>query len=239
MPFLASQAHAFGAEGAFHVRPLKLDKSLADDPRASAASRWAWELVRRTSAPAQLVPQSVSADDPQLLAEPFVIWWGTKAVRPLSEPEIKGLRQYLKLGGVLFVDDSKPQLGEFGQSVRREMERVLPDSPVVQLPRQHVVYKTYYLLDRPVGREKGPDHLDAIVAGKNLRVVFSSHDLLGALARVPGEENWSFKVAGGARQREMATRLAVNLAMYVLCLDYKDDQVHAQELMRRRDRQRR
>jgi hypothetical protein len=34
-------------------------------------------------------------------------------------------------------------------------------------------------------------------------------------------------------------RLAVNLAMYVLCLDYKDDQVHAEELMRRRGRVRR
>jgi hypothetical protein len=41
------------------------------------------------------------------------------------------------------------------------------------------------------------------------------------------------------QQRELAIRLAVNIAMYVLCLDYKDDQVHAEELMRRRGRQRR
>ena len=40
-------------------------------------------------------------------------------------------------------------------------------------------------------------------------------------------------------QRELAQRLAINLAMYVLCLDYKDDQVHAEELMRRRGRLRR
>ena len=34
-------------------------------------------------------------------------------------------------------------------------------------------------------------------------------------------------------QREHAIRLAVNIAMYVLCSNYKDDQVHAPFLMRR------
>jgi hypothetical protein len=38
----------------------------------------------------------------------------------------------------------------------------------------------------------------------------------------------------GEAQRERAVRLAVNLAMYVLCSNYKDDQVHAPFLMRRR-----
>ena len=41
-------------------------------------------------------------------------------------------------------------------------------------------------------------------------------------------------VPGGELQREHATRLAVNVAMYVLCSNYKDDQVHAPFLMRRR-----
>lgn len=239
IPLLSSPAQAFGTEGAFHVRPLAVDPPMAGDPRATAVSRWAWELVRRTSAPARLVPQTVAADAPTLLSEPFTIWWGAKSVRALSDAEVRGLRQYLKLGGILFVDDSDPKSGEFGRSVRREMERVLPQSAVVRLPQRHVVYKSYYLLERPVGRVSGPDYLEAIVDGKSLQVVFSSHDLLGALAREPGDDNWSLTVAEGPRQRELATRLAVNVAMYVLCLDYKDDQVHAKELMRRRDRRRR
>ena len=41
-------------------------------------------------------------------------------------------------------------------------------------------------------------------------------------------------VPGGDLQRERAIRLAVNIAMYVLCSNYKDDQVHAPFLMRRR-----
>ena len=39
-------------------------------------------------------------------------------------------------------------------------------------------------------------------------------------------------------QRERVTRMAVNVAMYVLCSTYKDDQVHAPALMRRRSGER-
>jgi len=38
----------------------------------------------------------------------------------------------------------------------------------------------------------------------------------------------------GERQREQAIRLSVNIVLYALCLDYKDDQVHAPFIMRRR-----
>lgn len=203
----------------------------------SGLSRWSWELIRRTSAPARLTVGAVAADSTDLLAEPFTVWLGSDAVAPLSEPEVRGLRQYLALGGVLFVDDSDPANGAFGRSVRRELRRILPESPLVPLPAQHVLYKSYYLLDRPVGRVEGPPHLEAISSGKSLRVLLSSHDLVGALAQLRGG-GFTFAIEPD-HQRELAMRLAVNLAMYVLCLDYKDDQVHAEELMRRRGRQRR
>jgi hypothetical protein len=64
--------------------------------------------------------------------------------------------------------------------------------------------------------------------------VYSSHDLLGALA-TDAEGTASLEVVpGGEAQREKAIRLAVNLAMYVTCSTYKDDQVHAEHIMRRR-----
>jgi hypothetical protein len=150
---------------------------------------------------------------------------------------VRGLRQFLKLGGVMVVDDATVGGGPFGQSVRRELRRVLPESPVVKLANSHVIYKTYYIIDRPVGRGLGPPHVEAIVRGKNAQVLLLSHDLLGALARK--NSAWALEVEpGGERQRQYAIRLAVNLAMYVLCSDYKDDQVHAPWLMRRRARQR-
>jgi hypothetical protein len=226
---------AFGQDGSFHPRLLRTGSQMPTEAHRSGTARWSWELIRRTSAPARLTASDVAADDSALLDEPFTVWLGGQAVAPLSEPEIRGLRRYLALGGVLFVDDSDPASGDFGKSARNELQRVLPESPSIRLPSQHVLYKSYYLIDRPLGRVEGPPYLEAIVSGKVLRVLFSSHDLIGALAR-SNDEGWTF--AMDAQQRELAIRLAVNLAMYVLCLDYKDDQVHAEELMRRRGRQR-
>jgi Domain of unknown function (DUF4159) len=236
---LPTRALAFGQDGAFHPRLLKVGDRSADASHESGLSRWSWELIRRTSAPARLTINAVPADGVELLEEPFSVWIGSGAIAPLSEPEVRGLRQYLTLGGVIFVDDAKPETGDFGRSVRRELQRVLPESPIVRLPAQHVVYKSYYLLDRPVGRVEGPPHLEAINSGKMARVLLASHDILGALAVQPSGGPTFQVEPGGQEQRELAVRFAVNLAMYVLCLDYKDDQVHAEELMRRRGRQRR
>ena len=231
------QVQAFGQAGAFHPRLLKAGGNDWSG-RASAPGRWAWELIRRTSAPGRLTAGRVAADQPELLAEPFVLWAGRSAVAPLSGPELTGLRRFLRLGGVMVVDDTEPASGAFNRSVRRELERVLPESPIVKLDPSHVVYKTYYIIDRPVGRVLGLPHLDAIVRGRSAQVILLAHDLLGALAR-SRSGSWAFDVVpGGVRQRELAVRLAINLAMYLLCSDYKDDQVHAPWLMRRRARRR-
>jgi hypothetical protein len=235
----APAARAFGQEGAFHPRVLSAGLRPPDGLRSNGPASWSWELIRRTSAPARLTVDTVAADSQQLLEEPFSVWFGSAAVEPLSEPEVRGLRTYLSLGGVLFVDDSDPERGYFGRSVRRELSRILPESPVVRLPDQHVLYKSYYLLDRPVGRVEGPPYLEAIHSGKMASVLLSSHDLLGALTQEKGGGYALPVEPGGQEQRELALRLGINLAMYVLCLDYKDDQVHAEELMRRRGRQRR
>lgn len=233
IPFLAKNAAAFGNDGAFHPRPLLVGATKWEGDRITAPARWAWELIRRTSAPSRLVTEPTGAASTSLLLEPFCVWSGAGPVAPLSAAEVKGLQRFLKLGGVLFVDDSNPAMGTFGSSVRRELARVIANSPPVALPTSHVIYKSYYLIEKPVGRLQGPDHMEAIFDGKRVQVLLSSHDLLGALART--ESGWTLPVdSNSEQQREMAIRMAVNIAMYVLCSDYKDDQVHAKALMRRR-----
>jgi hypothetical protein len=145
---------------------------------------------------------------------------------------------------MLVVDDADPRSKAFGRSARRELARVLPESPPVRIDATHVLYKSYYLLDRPVGRVLGPPHVDAIVRGKSAQVLFLEHDLLGALAEEG--DGWALplegvddrasaqRVRGIADQRERAIRFAVNIAMYALCSDYKDDVVHAPSILKRR-----
>jgi hypothetical protein len=228
-------ASAFGEAGGFRARLLAAGKSRPDEARAAGAARWGLELVRRTSAPARQESESVAADRPALFREPFAVWSGSDDVGALSLSEVSGIERFLRLGGTLVVDDADPATGVFGRSARRELLRALPESPPVRLEPSHVVYKTFYLLDRPVGRLLGPPHVDAIVRGRNAVVLFLAHDLLGALAR--RGDGWAHPVEpGGQEQRERALRFAVNIAMYVLCSDYKDDVVHAPFLMQRRGR---
>jgi len=240
---LPRPARAFGEEGAFHPRILLTGNAKWEGVRATAPARWAFELVQRTSAPARLTPGTVRADDPALLAEPFAIWGGDSDVPPLTSREVSGLRRFIALGGVLLVDDFSPtyaadypdRSGAFGRAARRELARVIPDGSPIPIGTENVVFRSFYLLRRAVGRVEGPQKLDAIVRGGAVQVIFSAHDLMGALARAPGGIQPLSVTPGGDVQREKAIRLAVNIAMYVLCSNYKDDQVHAPFLMRRRN----
>jgi uncharacterized protein DUF4159 len=234
---LPRPAHAFGDAGAFDPRVL-LTGNQTGPAHESAPAQWSWELVQRTSAPARLRPTVVHADEPSVVGAPFLFWSGAVELEPLTGAEIGGLRRFFSLGGVLLVDDAAPgehgEIGAFGRSARREIARVLPDATPIALDLEHVVYKSFYFVRRAVGRVEGPPSLDAIVRGGQAQVLFSEHDLGGALAR-GASGIWERPVVpGGDLQREHAIRLAVNIAMYVLCSNYKDDQVHAPYLMRRR-----
>lgn len=234
---LPRPARAFGDYGAFDPRIL-LTGSQQNTAHPDAPPRWAWELVQRTSAPARLHPSTVRASDAAIVDAPFLYWSGDTAVDTLTSQEIEELRRFFALGGVMLVDDAgvtndgKPS--PFGTTARREIARVLPDSAPIAIGADHVLFRSFYLLRRAEGRVEGTKTLDAIIRGGQTQVIFSEHDIGGALAR--GSTGvWELPVVpGGDAQREHAIRLAINVAMYVLCSNYKDDQVHAKWLMRRR-----
>jgi hypothetical protein len=230
-------ACAFGDRGAFDPRVL-LAGGTTDAAHPSAPVRWSWELVQRTSAPARLKATMVRADEQAIVDEPFLYWSGSAALNDLTSGEIAGLRKFFSLGGILLVDDAgvgnQGEQSAFGRTARQQIARVLPDSAPISVNAENVIFRTFYLLRRAEGRVAGPKTLDAIVRGGTAQVIFTSHDLGGALAR-GATGVWEMPVVpGGDAQRERAVRLAVNIAMYVLCSNYKDDQVHAPFLMRRR-----
>ncbi|MBM4376900.1 MAG: DUF4159 domain-containing protein [Deltaproteobacteria bacterium] len=227
-------AFAFGEDGAFHARQLLTGTRAPDRRRRSAGARWALEVVNRTSSPARLAPSTVRADGPALLAEPFAVWSGARAPEPLTERETLWLRRYLGMGGILLVDDEEPNEGAFVKGAKEQLARVLPDGSPISIGDENVVFRSFYLLRRATGRVQKDAKLEAVVRGGMTQIIFSPNDLLGALAREPGGGHPFEATPGGEAQREQAVRLAVNIAMYVLCSNYKDDQVHAPFLMRRR-----
>ncbi|MEO7093470.1 MAG: DUF4159 domain-containing protein [Polyangiales bacterium] len=232
---LTTRARAFGDDGAFEPKVL-LAGGVTGAARASAPARWSAEVEKRTSAPARRTPRSIKPTDPLLFDGPFAYWSGTSGLSALSSAEIGALRQFLALGGLLVVDDADPDVGTFGRDARREVARIIPDAAPVPIPADHVLYRTFYLLTpaRPYGRLAGKPTADAILHGGTIRVIFLAHDLGGALAR-NALGTWELSVEpDGDEQRERAIRFAVNIALYALTTNYKDDAVHAPFLLKRR-----
>jgi hypothetical protein len=229
-------AGAIGEETLVDIRRVIVGSGEA--PRPTATRRLAWEVRQRTSVETRLSPSEVRLDDANLFATPLVYWSGDRAFEPLSEAEVVGLRRFVEFGGFVLIDDAAPEQDGFDRSVRAALERVFGEGALKPLADTHTIYRSFYLLRRPYGRVEGPAHLEAVERGGRAAVVYSRHDLGGAWER-DNLGNYRYQVQPGhSGQRETATRLGVNLVLYALCLDYKDDQVHSPFIMRRRAGQR-
>jgi hypothetical protein len=202
------------------------------NPRPTALRRLLWELAQRTSIETAPDAVAVRAGRPGLHRFPFLYLAGDGALPPFAEGERAALRRHLQQGGFLLVDAS--DASGFDAAVRRELPRILPGSPLLRVAREHVLYKSFYLLDHQGGRTLTRPWLEGQVVDGRIAVLYSQNDLGGAWARGPLGD-WEYECApGGEAQRETAFRLGVNAAMYALCSDYKDDAVHLPFIMKRR-----
>src|ERR1700738_1839335 len=146
------------------------------DTRPDALPRLAWEGARRTSIDTPPTGRSRGAAAPELFRPPFAVLASDAAVPALGEAEAAGLRRYLSYGGFLLVDDaSGVRDGGFDASVRELLRRVLPGAALTPVPRDHVLYKSFYLLDGPAGRVSAAPDLLGLELGGRLGVLYSQN----------------------------------------------------------------
>jgi hypothetical protein len=232
-PFVPLAARAFGEVSLF--TPALAQHGGGWQARKNGLHRLANELSARTSTPSLPQARAIALTDPALFTLPFLYLGSDVALPPLEEVEVAALRRYLTYGGFLLAEANDPTAPGIDGSFRRELARVLPQAPLERLGQDHVVYKTFYLLDHPYGRVAEAPYMEAQRLGKRAAVVYSRNDMAGAWSRDDRGGGWDFDVqADGERGREMAIRTGVNLAMYALCLDYKEDAVHLPSIMKRR-----
>ncbi|MBE0594284.1 MAG: DUF4159 domain-containing protein, partial [Gemmatimonadales bacterium] len=94
---------------------------------------------------------TVRLTDPSLSDVPYLYMTGHGNVR-FSAADVTALRQYLENGGFLHADDNYG----LDESFRREIARVFPDRPLVEVPLDHPVYHVLY--DFPQGLPKIHEH---------------------------------------------------------------------------------
>ena len=110
-----------------------------------------------------------------------------------------------------------------------ESTATVVDSP---LPGDHFVFRSFFLLERPLGRVANSDTMEGVTIGPVTPLIFCGNDLSGALDRdATGRDRFPV-VPGGYSQRREALKLSINLVLYALTSNYKHDQAHVVELMR-------
>lgn len=226
-------ALAIGPRQAFRV--VRLKHRGGWQVHASADRVLAEEIGLRTSVSVDPQPLHLTPDAAELGRHGFAILAGDRDFS-LTEMERLGLERWLELGGFLLIDNAGKGDGaaRFDQSVRRELAELFPRRPLQRISPDHVAYRSFYRLDYPAGRAIAKPYVEGLKIGTRFAAALSHNDLLGAFAQDASGQFANTPTPGGENQREMAFRFAVNLAMYALCLHYKDDQVHLDYLLHRR-----
>jgi hypothetical protein len=234
---LSHKARAIGPGSKFRFGQLLLGAATAWNPRPSALRRLAWEIDKRTSIDVENVPAVVTPTSEMLHETPFLYLGGDRAFELPTAAGIEALRRFLTFGGFFLIDSAEGSPdGAFDGSVRKLISAIFPPPAkgLEIVPPDHVVYKSFYLLDKPLGRLAIAPAMEGIVRDGRLVCAYVANDLGGAWAR-DDFGNYDLPCEpGGERQRELAFRMGVNLVMYALCLDYKSDQVHVPFIMKRR-----
>jgi hypothetical protein len=208
---------------------------------------------RTTIEPA--APIAVDLEMDEVAFFPF-LYWPVAAGQPLpSEEAYAKLNRYLRGGGMILFDTRDGDIAGFGGTTPegkklQQLARALDIPPLEPLPEDHVLTRSFYLLQDYPGRFTGravwveAAPADAVQAEgmlfRNLNdgvtpVVIGGNDWAAAWA-VDGRGNFLFRVGRGytgERQREIAYRFGVNLIMHVLTGNYKSDQVHVPALLER------
>lgn len=229
-------ARAIGPTSKFRFGQLLLGGAKAG-PRPTALRRLAWEIDKRTSIAIELAPALVTPTSETLHETPFLYLAGERELELPSPAGIDALRRYLTFGGFLLIDSAEGTAGgAFDSTVRKLIAAIFPPptKALEVVSSEHVVYKSFYLLDRPLGRLALSPAMEGVTRDNRLVAAYVTNDLGGAWAR-DDLGHYDFPCEpGGDRQRELAYRMGVNFAMYALCLDYKSDQVHVPVIMKRR-----
>ncbi|SEW30847.1 N-terminal double-transmembrane domain-containing protein [Cognatiyoonia koreensis] len=211
-------------------------------------------LNRRTSIePA--APMGIDLERDELAFFPFLYWPVTADQSLPSREAYAKLNRYLRAGGMILFDTQDADTARFGSSSPegRKLQAIARslDIPAIEpIPEDHVLTRTFYLLQDFPGRYNSRDiWVEAAPADAELVEGMPFRNLNdGVTPVVIGGNDWArawavdqygdrmFPVGrgqAGERQREIALRFGVNLIMHVLTGNYKSDQVHVPDLLER------
>ena len=224
-----------------HLAYIKTGNARTDEMSEAAMQGLVNALTKRTT----IEPGGVRGVNPEtdnLVYYPFLYWPIDRDTPPLSDKEVTALNGFMASGGTLVLDtqDSGDQFlrdGAAHPGLKRVTEKL--DIPALkELPEDHVINKTFYLINVYPGRwANGKVWVDknqnGVAQDGVSSVIIGSNDWAAAWAEDEDGTPLIELERDIPRQRKMALRFGVNLAMYALAGNYKADQVHSKALIER------
>ena len=251
---VADDAFAIAATSELRLGHIVTGDARLDDMAQAGLRGLSETLFFRTSVEPG-APMAVNLETDEIGLFPFLYWPITPEQPTPSVEAYEKLNRYLRSGGMILFDTRDADVAGFGAASpngRKLQQLAAPlDIPALEpIPEDHVITRTFYLLQDFPGRhtardvwvEAAPADAERIegMPFRNLNdgvtpVVIGGNDWAAAWA-MDERGNALFPVGrgfGGERQRELAFRFGVNLVMHVLTGNYKSDQVHVPALLDR------
>jgi hypothetical protein len=195
----------------------------------------------------------VDLDHDDLSFFPLLYWPMDPREKDLSPTAISRVEDYMRNGGTILFDTRDLTLGAAhgpdnpGEQTLRRLVAKLDLPPLQVVPGDHVLTKTFYLLQDFPGRWEGgkvwvealpPPDPDAgpepARGGDGVSpVIIGGNDWAAAWAIDDKGQPLVACAPDGDAQREQAVRFGINIVMYALTGNYKTDVVHAPALLKR------
>lgn len=248
-----SDTAAVDATREFRLAYVETGRQIDETSRAGMAGLTRVLVTRTSVEPA--APVGVDLEQHELAFFPL-LYWPVLPDAPLPSAEAYAkLNTYLRTGGLILFDTLDGDIaGAGGASPNgrrlQQIARGLDIPPLEPVPQDHVLTRTFYLLQDFPGRYVGQDvWVEAAppdaqqVEGMPFRnlndgvtpIIIGGNHWAAAWA-IDDQGRFRFPVErgyGGERQRELSYRFGVNLVMHVLSGNYKSDQVHVPALLER------
>jgi hypothetical protein len=244
---------ATNMKAALDTRLAYVKTGLDDVDSVSQAGLTGLGLVLRARTSYEpLEPIGLDPELDDLSLYPLLYWPIDPREKSLSPKGLSRIGDYLRNGGTILFDTRDFTLGAVrgeaspGELTLRRLTASLDLPPLEQVPADHVLTKTFYILRDFPGRwtggtlwvealppapkngappARGGDGVSPVIIGGNDWAAAWAVDANGHFQFTPSP--------GGELQREMAFRFGVNLVMYALTGNYKTDVVHAPALLQR------
>lgn len=219
--------------GGLHLAYMRTGNPGVDSMAQRGLESLADTLAQRTS----VEPSGVVGLTPEeeLSFFPLIYWPVTPDQPALSARALQNIQHYIDHGGTIFFDTRDHAAAGDGYGAGgtnalklRAITGGLNIPPLAETDKDHVLGKSFYLLEGFTGRHEGGalwvETQSAIGRDGVSSVIVGSNDWAAA---------WAGAAGGSARQHEMTLRFGVNLVMYALTGNYKTDQVHLPHIMER------